>query len=106
MPSDLKAGLQQTTDENELAEQLIADSPLREVNPASIDELIDRINEHLIAGTPHLLRANNDELLTALTDGFRREAADWATKEREKPARGTRKAKERPPVDLSKAIDL
>lgn len=106
--SDLKASLQQAPiDENILAAELIADSPLREVDPASIDELLDRVNGHLIAGVPHMLRANDDELLNKLVSGFRREATQWAIAEREKPKRGTpRTAKTKEPIDLSQAIDL
>jgi len=105
--SDLKAGLQQTPkDENALADELIANSPLREIDPASIDELLDRVNDALIAGVPSRLRENNDELLDKLVDGFRREAAQWAIAEREKKPRGTRTARAKEPVDLNQAIDL
>jgi hypothetical protein len=103
--SDLKVGLQQTPGEqSDLEAELIATSPLRAVDPASIDELLERVNEHLIAGVPNKLRENDDELLRRLVDGFRREAIDWATAERTKKPRAPRGEKKA--VDLNLAMDL
>jgi hypothetical protein len=98
--SDLRGT--QPTNENALADEFIADSPLREVDPASIDELLDRVNEHLIAGVPSALRANDDEILKKMVDAFRREAAQWAIAEQTKKPRSAKKPKD--PVDLNHAI--
>ena len=102
--SDLRTGRPEP-DENALADELIADSPLREVDPASIDELLDRVNDALISGVPSRLRENDDEILRKMVDAFRREAAQWAIAEREKKPRQTRTTV-KAPVDLNRAIDI
>lgn len=102
--SDLRDGSIPPSAENALADELIANSPLREVDPASIDELFERVNEALIAGVPSRLRANDDELLRSMVDAFRREAAQWAIAEKEKKPRATRSSK--PSIDLSQALEI
>lgn len=62
-------------------------SPLAEVSADALDEELDRINEHLIAGVPEKV---TDESLTKLIDIFRARALLWEQEEENKKA-GIRK---------------
>lgn len=85
----------------DIMNDLINDSPLRQVDPASIDELLDRVNEHLVAGAPHMIRANDDRMLRQMVESFRTDALEWAQKEKDKPKRQVKKAG----PDMSLAIE-
>lgn len=88
-------------DMTDIMNDLIDSSPLREVDPQSIDELLDRVNEHLVAGAPHMIRANDDRLLRKMVESFRTDALEWAQKEKDKPRRVAKKAG----PDMSLAIE-
>lgn len=102
--SDLRPPLEGPPDAPDLQDTLMEDSPLREADPMALEELLDRVNDYLIAGTPARIRENDDELLIKMVEGFREEAREWVQKEKDKPRRGTgRKSKE---IDMSQALDL
>ncbi len=64
-------------------------SPLCEADPASIDLLLDRVCDHLAAGVPEKIRA--EDLFTKLISGFRTQAERWQAAELEaKPPRSRR----------------
>lgn len=84
---------------------MVQDSPLRQALPDSIDELLDRVNDFLIEGVPHKIRANDDKLLKKMVLGYRREADSWIEEEKQKgkaPSSTGRSRKK--PVDLSDAL--
>lgn len=87
----------------DLQAELSENSPLREADPMALEELLDRVNDYLVAGTPSMIRANDDELLRAMVEGFREEAREWVQKEKNKPRR-TPGAKRGPDIDAG--IDL
>ncbi len=70
---------------------LIDSSPLREVDPKSLDELFDRCNEYLVAGAPHMLRADDDLLLKKMVENFRTDALEWTQQQKDKPKRQPKK---------------
>ncbi len=67
-------------------------SPLAEATPDTIDELLSRANDHLVAGLPERIRS--DGILEALVIGFRAQAQKWLADE----AEGKRHAKEKKPA--------
>lgn len=82
---------QNPPDMTDLMNELIDESPLREVDPTSLDELFNRVNECLIAGAPHLIRANDDDLLRKMVAKFQTDALEWTQQQKDKPRRAPRK---------------
>jgi hypothetical protein len=59
-------------------------SPLSEVEANSLDEEIDRINQHFIDGTPEKI---TDDALDRAIDRFRAEALKWEQDEQTKKSK-------------------
>lgn len=59
------------------SDALIANSPLREVPPDAIEELLARINEDLLAGTPEKI-TDDDPRMKKIISIYRAEAENWA----------------------------
>lgn len=72
-------------------ESLIGGSPLREADPSSIDELLTRINDGIIAGTISNV-ANDEALLRQLIEVYRKQAEIWAVEESKPKAKSPRQS--------------
>ena len=92
-----------TTDINPVLKAMLqastADSPLSEADPQSVDILLERINQHMIAGTPEKI---DDQTRAELIKIYRAQAQRWATEERLTKTKKSRTAEPR----QSQAIDL
>lgn len=101
MPSDPKTVFQ-TERSGDLNSDLIENSPLQEASSDSIDELLDRINEDLLAGAPHRITVD-DERLKKLIAIYRAQAEVWVLADQNKPKRATKRDRS---TDTSMALDL
>lgn len=70
-------------------------SPLLDMPRDTVDEFLDRINEDIAAGMPEKITGERLEQLVA---AYRQEAAQWEIKQREAPAKRTKK----PTVEIPK----
>lgn len=79
------------------------ESPLVEATPDSIDELLDRINNHLAAGLPEKV---TNESLMKIVEAYRAQAVKWTAEVAEtgRAPRGRKKAEK--PDHSDKALDL
>jgi hypothetical protein len=76
----------------------VADSPLNEVDEASLDELFDRINRKLIEGMPETI---TDADLLPIVKRLRAQRVKFALDQASKAAAGLRKAK---PTSIKQAL--
>lgn len=76
-------------------EQPLADSPLREATPDSVDHLLDEMNQAMVAGMPERI---TDEKLIQLINAYRTQAEHWQTADAEKRASGNGR-KRKPTVE-------
>lgn len=77
-------------------------SPLADIPKDSMAEFLSRINDDLVAG--HVERIT-DERIEQLVAGYRQQALDWETKQREKPVRKT-PAERKDQIKVSLGISL
>lgn len=104
---DLKTSLGvDIPDMPDIVDELVDGSPLRNVDPNSIDELLDRVNEALVAGTPHIIRADDDRLLTQMVEAFREEAREFIQREKDKPRSKPRSGTSRKRPNATQGLDL
>jgi ribosome assembly protein YihI (activator of Der GTPase) len=76
---------------------LDGDSPLSEADPKAVDELLDRINQNLVAGLPGRI---TDKDLTSFVNMVRAQAYRWTQEDQNK----TPKVRER--KTHSQAVDI
>ena len=103
--SDPRVVFQTEQDSSDQGSSLIENSPLREATPDSIEELLARVNEDLVAGAPQRI-TDNDPRLKALIEIYRKQAIQWTIDEANKPRKGEPRTKKERETSTAMALDL
>jgi hypothetical protein len=85
---------------------VVADSPLNEVDPTSLDELFDRVNEKLIAGLPESITADDIRPLVVRLRAQREKFVSEEMRKADAKAANPGGTRKRKATSIAEALDV